>query len=240
MSKEKHKNNKTVMLFGDIHLPYHHPDAFDFLKAVKKKYKPTRSICMGDLVDNHAISFYTSNPDLASSGDELEMAKYYMVELYDIFPKLDILQGNHDKLPIRQARNIGLSTRYIRDNHEVFDMPKDWKWHLEMNIELPNYGNLWLRHNLKTSAIEVAKYYNTSFAQGHYHERFECIWEMTKNKSVFGITTGCLVDDQSLAMEYNKVNMRRPQLGCVIIKDGIPKLIPMTTDSNNIWVGEII
>ena len=227
------------MLWGDIHLPYHHKDSIDFLKAVKKKYKPTRVICMGDLVDNHAISYHESDPELSSPGDELEVSKFYMEELYSIFPKLDILHGNHDRLPIRKAMTAGLPSRYIRNNHEIFEMPKDWKWHLELNITLPTGMDLWLRHNLKTSAIDVAKYHNVSFAQGHYHERFECIWEMTNGKSVYGITTGCLVDDKSLAMEYNKVNMRRPQLGCVIIQNGIPKLVPMELDNDRNWTGEI-
>lgn len=233
------KENKTIMLFGDVHLPYHHEDAIDFLEAVKKKYKPTRVICMGDLIDNHAISYHETNPDLHSPLDELNLAITYMEDLYDLFPKLDILHGNHDKLPIRKSRTAGLPSRYIRNNHEVFGMPKGWKWYLEMNLTLPTGKNLWLRHNLKTSAIEVAKFHNTCFAQGHYHERFECIWEMTTNQDVFGITTGCLVDDKSLAMEYNKVNLRRPQLGCVIIKNGLPKLVPMELDGDNKWTRQL-
>lgn len=31
-----------------MHIPYHHPDTIKFLKAVKKKYKPTRVVNLGD------------------------------------------------------------------------------------------------------------------------------------------------------------------------------------------------
>jgi len=236
MGKE---NNKIVMLWGDIHLPYHHPDAFDFLKAVKKKYKPTRVICMGDLVDNHAISYHESDPDLPSARDELEMAKFYMEELYMIFPKLDILQGNHDKLPIRKAKSAGLSSRYIKNNHEVFNMPKDWKWEHELILTLPNYGDLWLRHYFTTNIIDLAIKNNINMAQGHLHSKSDCTWIMNKDVCVWALTVGCLVDDKSLAMEYNKLDKYRPVLSVTIIKNGIPKIIFMNVDKDNNWDGKI-
>jgi predicted phosphodiesterase len=218
---------QTIMLFGDLHLPYHHKEAFDFLEAVKKKYKPTQIVCLGDLVDNHAISYHESNPDLFSAGDELRLATEYVQVLADIFPKLVILQGNHDRLGVRKARTVGLPSRFIRDNSEVFNMPKDWEWKFEHFIDMSDDRKLWLRHNLRKDALEVAKYHDVCFAQGHYHESFVVESYQDKHQNVFGATIGCLVDDTSLAMEYNKANLKRPQLGCMIIQDGIPKLISM-------------
>ena len=31
---------KSILCISDLHIPYHHPQAFDFLKALKKKIKP--------------------------------------------------------------------------------------------------------------------------------------------------------------------------------------------------------
>jgi len=28
--------NKAVLIISDMHVPYHHPDTFNFLKAIKK------------------------------------------------------------------------------------------------------------------------------------------------------------------------------------------------------------
>lgn len=40
--------NDRILIIGDIHAPYEHPDTVAFLKAVKEKYKPTRVIQIGD------------------------------------------------------------------------------------------------------------------------------------------------------------------------------------------------
>ena len=64
---------QTILLIPDLHIPYHHPDSFAFLDAVKRKYKPTEVINLGDMEDNHAISFHESDADLFSAGDELKL-----------------------------------------------------------------------------------------------------------------------------------------------------------------------
>ena len=58
---------KSVLVISDLHIPYHHPDAFEFLKALKKKYKPDLVVNIGDEIDQHSISMHDSNPDLPSS-----------------------------------------------------------------------------------------------------------------------------------------------------------------------------
>ena len=63
---------KSVLVISDLHIPYHHPDAFAFLKALKTKYKFDHIVNIGDELDQHAISMHEHNPDLYSAGHELE------------------------------------------------------------------------------------------------------------------------------------------------------------------------
>jgi hypothetical protein len=51
---------------------------------------------------------------------------------------------------------------------------------------------------------------------------------------------GCLIDDKSLAFSYNKLQMKRPIIGCGIILDGQPKLLPMILDKNGDWIKKIL
>jgi len=233
------ENNKTIMLWGDSHIPYHHADYFEFLDTIKSKYRPTRVICMGDLVDNHAISYHESSPELRSAGDELEESIEYIQQLTGIFPKMEILQGNHDKLPIRKARTAGLPSRFIKNNHEVFMMPKTWSWHNEIYLDMPKYGKLWLRHYFTTDIMSMARKYNVCMAQGHLHARSDMNWVMNKNTNVWALTVGCGADDESLAMEYNKLDKHRPINSVVIIKDGIPEFVYMNLDDDGMWTGEL-
>jgi hypothetical protein len=167
------------------------------------------------------------------------MAMADMQDLADIFPKMEILQGNHDMLPKRKAQTIGLPSRYIRDDNEVFGLPDSWTWHFEVNLTMSDGKPLMLRHNLTKDAIKTALHHNKCFAQGHYHEDFRCQWVMDNGQNVWGVTTGCLVDDSSLAMAYNKPNMKRPQLGCVMVLDGVPNLIHMRLDEEGNWTGDL-
>ena len=69
---------KRILVISDLHIPYHHKDSFDFLKEIKKQYKPDFIVNIGDLLDFHAISMHSNNPDLPSAADELKLSKQYV------------------------------------------------------------------------------------------------------------------------------------------------------------------
>ena len=79
--------NQSILVISDFHAPYNHPDAIAFLRACKKKFKPTDIVCIGDETDFHAMSFHDSDPDLPSAGDELKQAIVELKKLYKMFPK---------------------------------------------------------------------------------------------------------------------------------------------------------
>ena len=65
---------RRVLVIGDLHEPYTHPDAYDFLCTVRDEYCPDIVVQIGDETDGHAISFHDSSPELDSAGVELEKA----------------------------------------------------------------------------------------------------------------------------------------------------------------------
>ena len=87
--------NKRILIISDTHCPYHHVDAIKFLSAIKDKYEPDRVIHIGDEIDNHAMSFHDSDPDLHSAGDELELAIEALSEIEALYPKVDVIESNH-------------------------------------------------------------------------------------------------------------------------------------------------
>ena len=107
--------NSKILVISDMHIPYHHQDMVDFLKAIKKKYRPDRVICIGDEVDKHAMSFHASDPDLPSAGDELEIAIAHLDDVYRLFPKVDIVDSNHGSMHYRKGKHNGIPRKYLRD-----------------------------------------------------------------------------------------------------------------------------
>ena len=220
----KSAGNERVLFISDIHAPYHHPNTLQFLQGLKDKYKPTRVISVGDEVDKHGLSYHESNPDLKSAGDELLAAKEFIAELYKMFPEMDILESNHGSLHLRKAMTAGLPRAYLKSYNEVLGVGPGWKWHPELILELPNGQQCYVCHGKLADAAKLSQNMGMNVVQGHYHSEFSIKFWSNPNNLFFGMAVGCLIDDTSLAMAYNKLTPKRPIIGTGLIIDSKPVL----------------
>ncbi len=233
------KNNKSILVISDLHCPYIHEDAVRFLAAIKKKFKPTRVILSGDEVDFHSISFHDKDPDLDSPGLELQKAIDALKPLYKLFPIAEVLESNHGSLVFRKALAHGLSKKFLKSPGEILEAPKTWTWHFEIFTKLPTGFNCYFHHSKGANAKKNSQSMGSSFVMGHHHEQMDISYWGNPDALLFGMTVGCLVDNKSLAMAYNKNNLKRPVIGCAVIVDGIPQLIPMVMNKAGRWVGKL-
>lgn len=118
----------NFLVVSDLHIPYHHPDSFRFLKQVHKSYRCKHVICVGDLVDNHSGSYHESEPDAYGPEEEYELSIKYMQELQSIFPKMVITPGNHCLIPQRKAKTVGLPASMLSNFNRIYDLESTWKW----------------------------------------------------------------------------------------------------------------
>ena len=63
--------NGNVLIIADTHCPWEHPGYLDFCNDIKKRVKCTQVVHIGDLVDNHSISYHEHDPDGWSPADEM-------------------------------------------------------------------------------------------------------------------------------------------------------------------------
>lgn len=230
--------NKRVLLISDQHFPYNHPDIIAFLTAIKKRYRPDRIINLGDELDYHAISFHNHDPDLMSPSDELQTAINRITPLYKLFPKMDLLESNHGSLVYRKGKFGGLPMDVFKSYREVLGAPKGWNWHRELIITLSDKSQLYLCHGKINDVLRHSQMIGMNVCVGHFHERFEIRhWTSKTGKLHWGMVSGCLIDDGSLAYAYNKQNIQRPIIGTSIIIEGRPKLIPLLMKENGRWTG---
>ena len=54
------------------------------------------------------------------------------------------------------------------------------------------------------------------------------------------MNVGCLINQKSLSMNYAKNFRTRFILGCAIILDGIPRLLPMQLNDKGDWIKRIV
>lgn len=142
---------KNTLLISDVHAPYHHKDTFAFLEALDDYYQFDEVISVGDLIDHHRGSYHESEPDAMSEEDEYFAAKDYMEELQDMFPKMTITVGNHDEIPKRKLRTVGLPTSMLADYNAMYGLKNSWKWVDEYKLDsrgaLPLLQPMTLKNN---------------------------------------------------------------------------------------------
>jgi len=230
--------NKSVLIISDTHIPYHHKDLIPFLKDLKQIIKPDRVIHIGDELDKHAMSFHDSDPDLPSAGDELKISLPIIKELETIFPIVDLLDSNHGSLVYRRSLKYGIPKAYLKHYNDFLNVGKGWQWHDDLTIKTPT-GPVYFCHGKVADVLKLAQSMGMSCVQGHYHSSFNLKYYGNSLGLYFGLQVGCLIDKDSLAFRYNKTQRARPLIGCGVIIDGLPKLIPMVLDKHGRWCGKI-
>lgn len=234
----KKKVFDSILVISDMHKPYGHPDTESFLTAVKRKYGPDRVICIGDEADFHDLSFHDSDPNLQSAGFELEAAIQCLKPLYKLFPKVTVVESNHGSMVLRKAINAGMPRQVIRTYNEILQAPKGWSWIFDVIVQT-RLGPVYFCHGKSASPGRLASQYGMSCVQGHYHEKAQISYISTPERLMFDAHTGCLADDKSLALGYNKVNPKRPIVSIIVIIKGIPQIVPMILSKGGRWIGEL-
>lgn len=231
--------NLTILAIPDLHIPYHHKDAFAFLETLKEIYKPDLVVNLGDLADFHCISFHNSDPDLDHAGQELEKLRMYAQELEEIFPEMIIIGSNHGDLPVRKFLANGLPRGILRPYDEIYDVGDGWKFVDDLTIKSKTEPDLYFNHGIKKNALAVAQQRGQRFVCGHFHESMEVRYCGNPNELLWSVIGGCLIDKKSLAFAYNRLNLNRPILGATIIENGYPLQIPMVLNKNGRWENRI-
>lgn len=239
---EQPTDPERILVFGDTHAPYHHPDAVDFLARVAGLINPTMVVHVGDEVDHHALSFHDSDPNLDSAGKELVQARLFINDLHDVFPYMRILESNHGSLAYRRAKAFGLPTAYIKSYREIL-FPhgggEGWSWHHRIRIENEYGRDFQFQHEGKGDLMTLAAHENANITVGHEHSKFGIGYNATMVDTYWSMYLGWLGDISSMAFAYGKEFPKKPVLGCGLIIGGVPSLVPMQVDRHNRWTGRL-
>lgn len=221
-------NAGNVLIIGDTHEPYTHPDYFDFIRYQQDKWKCNSIVHIGDVVDNNSINYHEKDPDGNAPAKEFELTYKALRKWVRAFPKMKICNGNHDLLPVRQAQTAGLPRLLLRTNNEIWDLPNGWEWELYHELD-------WVIYQHGTG--KSGKYMHINWAAdnlqstvtGHGHSSAGVGFHTARHIKMFGLGVGCGIDLKSFAFRYGENFARRPILGCgVVLENGtLPVFIPM-------------
>lgn len=220
-----------VLVIPDCHCPAMLSKYPGFLSRVEKTYKTNKVVMLGDLSDNAAISYHEKHPGLSSAPEEYKKARKQIAELVRRFPKVEMIIGNHDALTTRQAASVGLLPEWLRDFNDLWGLPKSWKVHPRFS-EIEIDGTIYLHGDGgakggQFGAIKTAMAKFSNVCMGHLHADFGVFYYANGNARVYGVAAGCGVDHKVLSQEYGRKFIRKPIVGCAVILDGHPIVIPM-------------
>jgi predicted phosphodiesterase len=111
--KTDDKKWKRIVVFSDVHVPFHDVKAFNLLLKFCRWYKPEIVVINGDFVDCHDVSKFSSSPDEhVGLKNEIETAKGLLHEIVSATPGAVryYIFGNHSsrlqKYVLRSAPEI--------------------------------------------------------------------------------------------------------------------------------------
>lgn len=218
---------KPIGVIGDLHAPFNHPNYLQFCIDTFKAHGVGQIVCIGDLVDNHALSRHPTEPCAMGAYAELDRALEQVELVVKAFPKAKMCQGNHDTIPLRQAATVGIGERFLKSFSEVFNLPKAWEISDEFIIDDVLY-----KHGVncggENGAVNAAKTECMSVVIGHAHSFAGCKYIVNPRNIRFGLSVGCGIDVQAYSFAYGKAMTRRPILGCgIVYNSGKADFVPM-------------
>jgi hypothetical protein len=234
------KTYGTVLVIPDQHAPYQHPDTLAFLSAVNDAFNPEIVVNLGDEVDHHALSFHDSDPNLDSAGVELEKARKFIARLHTLFPSMLVCASNHGSLAFRKAKAHGIPVQYLKSYREVLfpqTRAPGWSWAEQWIVKTP-LGDVMFQHSSPNPTSDAA-HNRCNLAVGHAHGKFHVDYCASVDYLYWGATFGCLIDNSALAFAYGKLTKNKPIIGCGVILEGKPVLIPMVLTRKGRWIGRL-
>lgn len=203
------KEERRILVIGDIHAPFELDGYFEFCKKTYANYNCNQVIFIGDIIDNHYSSFHSTDPDGLGGATELEYAIEDIQKWSKEFPVADVLIGNHDRIIMRKAFDSAIPKQWIKSYNDV--LGTNWNW-----TERIVYDNIQYVHGEGGTARTKAKNDMQSTVQGHIHTQAYVEWMVGRNFRVFSMQVGCGVDGDSYAAAYAK-NFKKQAIGCGVI-----------------------
>lgn len=219
----------NVLAIPDLQEPFSHPDFFDFLKAVRRKYRTTETVNVGDEIDNHTLSDYETDPDGFSAFHELQEAITKLKPYFKAFPKMKICLSNHTGRLLKVAFKAGIPSACIKSFKEIIGAPKGWEWKDEWEIDGVRYIH-GMGYSGTMGALNAAIDRHKPCVIGHLHADAGLLFRSNGREVIWGMNVGSGIDLNAYAFKYGKDCRKKPILSCGVILDSEPILIRMKTE----------
>ncbi|GAG41658.1 unnamed protein product, partial [marine sediment metagenome] len=207
------------LIIADSHIPFEHPDYLEFCHEIRKKERCGTVVHIGDLVDNHSISYHEHDPDLWSPIQEMEKTDKILAKWFKAFPDVLLTIGNHDSLVDRKGKTVGLPKRCFKPYRDIWGLPDGWEdgFHFEIDGVVYQHGT---GCSGKLAHLDLAISNRSSTVIGHSHSFAGIAYTASSKDCIFGMNVGCGIHAKSMAFAYGKDFKHKPIVGCGVVCGG--------------------
>lgn len=207
----------SVLIIGDTHFPFVKKGYLDFCLDIKRRVKCEQVVHIGDLCDNHAISYHEHDPNGRSPIDEMTEADKHLKEWFKAFPSLFLCKANHD-LVDRKARTEGLPDRLFKPFRDIWKLPRGWKNEFAFEIDNGRYQH-GTGYSGDNAHLKAAYNNRQSSVIGHTHANAGVGYIANEKDCIFGMNVGCGIDKDTYAMNYGRDFKKKPIISCGVVTD---------------------
>ncbi len=216
-----------VLVLGDPHLPA--PD-WDLLKEAhefNRTFRANRIVCVGDLTDQKTWSKYGRDTDDVGNDEEWELTIGATRRFIKLFPRMDVIIGNHDIRYFKAANLAGVPSKLVKSLSEALPAP-GWRWYDTSRGPLMLDGVGYIHGDEQSgSALAKASFVGHPIVQGHDHKGIlEYSQPPHRKGPLWGMSSGCTADLAGPGMRYAKKMLRKAFSCFAVVEDGVPRIYP--------------
>lgn len=215
-----------VLHVSDLHAPFEHPHAMDFLRDLARNLRPDVVVNAGDEIDAHNFARWPREVESIGPKEELTGARRTLKRLAKLFPVMTLVESNHSYRPWKKAATVGIGRDFLRSRQSVLETPDAWVW-----VQAALIDDVTFIHGEGFSgqrgAIDAALSYRRPVAIGHIHSHAGITYQAGPESTIWGLNSGCLIDPTATAFSYGRTYRHKPVLGCGAVIDRVPYFFPM-------------
>lgn len=214
------------LIVSDTQEPFAAAQSISFCKSVQRFFDiPDENCChAGDETDQFHGGLWDKDGDYEHTPrGELQAAKERMREWYAAFPLMKLAVSNHGSRWLKKAASIQMPSELLRTYREIYEAPEGWQWREEWIFDCASpwrliHGQGYSGINAHRNAAMDA---GISTVIGHIHSyaAVSMLKTMGRQKRIWGMNVGCLIDEEAYAFKYGKYSRVKGCLGIGVVLD---------------------
>lgn len=221
---------KTILVAGDIHLPYGHGPSIKKTINLAESLKPDIFIQIGDLLDLFSFSRFPKTMSYMTPKEELErgleMAADFWHRVHKASPRSKCFQllGNHDERLSKAILTQLPAAESLISIKGLLTFPRVET----MNSEREELviGDTIVMHGFRSKLGDHAWHNGMNTICGHSHHG-GVAYHRLGEKTIWELNAGFLADAESFALSYTRQKrISKWTLGCGFVSELGPMFIP--------------